>query len=175
MPNGEVEEGLGVDFSNTEIDFDFPWDISDIPDIQSWGAEGGSWFERLLELIKSGTATPQSVAQVFGLQAGEYDPDEFRMPTQQQIEGMRAGTYLPELTDITGQYQIPGKQQGLGTGTMAGGMRTSTDRLRETQLANVSPYGGAMRAGQESVKRSVATAEADVSGLIADWISRAKG
>ena len=173
MPNGEVDLYGGM----PELNFDF--DLSDIFNESGslWGSppavSGDTYMEQLLNLIKSGMATPERVASILGLQSGEYDPKEFRMPTQQQTDALEYGAHTQDLFDVTKMYQPGMKEQASNIGSMVGGLRTSQDKVRSDLLASQQPYRGAMTGAQEGIQSSMHTAGGEMSTLIDEWIRKA--
>ena len=136
-------------------------------------AQGESTLEELVNLIKSGNATPQMVAQILGLDPNEYDPEEFTMPTEQQLNALRPGSYLEDFTAETMKYNKPMAQTALNIGSMQGGLRTSQDKVRGDLQSMLSPYRGAIDTAQTGMESSMHRAESDIWDLAGEWMSKA--
>jgi hypothetical protein len=133
-----------------------------------------SMIEKLVRLIKSGEANPQSVAAILGLSEGEYDPTEFRMPTLEQLQALRPGSYLDDFTSATMKYNQPMAQTALNIGSIQGGLRTSQDKVRGDLQSMLNPYRGAIDTAQSGMESSMHRAESDIWDLAGDWLSRAE-
>lgn len=144
-----------------------------IPPGTNMYAQGESTLEELVNLIKSGNATPQMVAQILGLDPNEYDPEEFTMPTEQQLNALRPGSYLEDFTAETMKYNKPMAQTALNIGSMQGGLRTSQDKVRGDLQSMLSPYRGAIDTAQTGMESSMHRAESDIWDLAGEWMSKA--
>ena len=144
-----------------------------IPPGTNMYAQGESTLEELVNLIKSGNATPQMVAQILGLDPNEYDPEEFTMPTEQQLNALRPGSYLEDFTAETMKYNKPMAQTALNIGSMQGGLRTSQDKVRGDLQSMLNPYRGAIDTAQSGMESSMHRAESDIWDLAGEWMSKA--